>query len=192
MHKTVPFRVHAALRLLQYAGIISSRGPKKITDRDTAEMYLVHPAILVRENALFVGEINPSLEAIVSALNEPLRERFREFTKNSPRLLDFRQDEQPTGVECPKCSFLVAESAKFCSNCGYRIEQPSPLQELRACGVEQLELTQGIKQRVIADGRFSTVGSIIDATDDQLDSIAWIGLSRVALIRYAADEFLAG
>jgi hypothetical protein len=191
-HKTLPFRIHAALKILQYAGIIFGRGPKKITGRETAEMYLVHPAILVRENALFGGETNVPLESIVAALTDPPRERMREYTRNSPKLLDFRQDDEPETISCPQCGTELPENARFCLNCGRGIEQGSPYAELLERPATELELTPGIKQWVIADGRFKTVGDIKTATDAELDSIHMIGKTRILSIRYAAEEFLAG
>jgi hypothetical protein len=191
-HKTVPFRVHAAIRILQYAGIASSRGPKKITGRDAAEMFLLHPAILVKESALFGAETNPPLDALVSALTDPPRERFREYTRNSPKLLEFRQDEESDGVTCASCDALVPDGAKFCMHCGNPITQSSPYEELLSQPVSELELTPGIKQRLLSDKRFPTVRSIMEATDADLDSIPFIGRSRIPLIRYAVEEFLAG
>lgn len=192
MHKTVPYRVHAALGLLQYAGIISDRGPKRITDRDLAEMYLLHPAFLLKEGAVYGGETNPTLESLVTAFTDPPREKFREFTRNSPRLLEFRQEERLDEIMCVQCGKSLPDTARFCLSCGHPVDTVSPLSELLACSSEQLELTPGIKQRVLADGRFPTIGSIYNADDEELDSIAWIGKGRVALIRYAVDEFLAG
>jgi hypothetical protein len=191
-HKTVPFRIHAALRLLQYAGIVAARGPKKITARESAEMYLLHPAILVRENALYAGETNPPVDAIVKALTDPQRERFREFTRNSPRFQDFRQAEEADALTCSHCNALVAEGSRFCPSCGQPFTTTSPYEELLQQPASELELTPRIKQRLLDDGRFKTVGDIEGATDDDLDAIPWIGKARIPLIRYAVEEFLAG
>lgn len=190
-HKTLPFRVHAAIKLLQYAGILSARGPKKIS-RDTAEMYLIHPAILVRENALYPREATPSLQAWVSALNDPSRERFREFSRNNPRLLEFRQEDSVDGSLCETCSSLVTDGARFCSQCGTAVSKSSLYEELLSQPVNQLELTPGIKRRLMEDGRFKTIGDIANASDSALDDIHFIGDGRIPLIRYAVDEFLAG
>ncbi|WP_126933427.1 zinc ribbon domain-containing protein [Corallococcus sp. AB018] len=191
-HKTVPYRVHAAMKLLQYAGIIFSRGPKKITGRDRAEMFLVHPAILVRENALFGGEVNLPVDAWVSALTDPARERFKEYTRNSPRLLDFSPDEDSDLVACESCGAAVPQESRFCMQCGKPISHASPYEELLSQPIEALELTPGIKQRVLAHGKFKTVGSIRAATNEELDDIPAIGEKRIPLIRYAVEEFLAG
>jgi hypothetical protein len=194
LHKTVPFRVHVAMRLLQYAGIISMRGPKKMSGRtrETADMFLMHPAILVKENALYGGDVNPSAEALVSALTEPRREDFREFTRNSPRLLEFRQDDAVETTLCEGCSEEVPPQARFCMGCGRPVAKTSPYEELLSQPTAELDLTPGIKQRVLDDGRFPTVGAIVRATDSELDDIRLIGKARIPLIRYAAEEFLAG
>ncbi len=191
-HKTLPFRVHAAVRLLQYAGIVAARGPKKITARESAEMYLLHPAILVRENAIYAGETNPPVEAIVRALSDPPRERFKEFTRNSPRLLDFRVAEESDALPCPYCGASVLEGSRFCPSCGQPLTRTSPYEELLRQPVSELELTPGTKQRLMDDGRFKTIADIIAASNDDLDGISWIGSRRVLLIRYAVEEFLAG
>jgi len=192
MHRTVPYRVHAALGILQYAGIISRRGPKKISDRDTAEMYMVHPAILVRENIVFGAEPNPSIDWLLGAFSDPPRDKFREFTRNSPRLLEFRQSEEADEVLCTKCDQPLPDNARFCPNCGETTSKISPFQELLSRPADMLEITSGVKQRVLEDGRFPTVGDLFNASDSAIDSIAWIGPSRVLLIRYAVEEFIAG
>jgi hypothetical protein len=191
-HKTLPYRIHAAVRLLQYAGILAARGPKRITARENAEMYLLHPAILVRENALYAGETNPPVEALVRALSDPPRERFKEFTRNSPRLLDFRQAEDEDALVCTSCGTRVPESSRFCLSCGQPLNASSPYQELLQQPASELELTPRIKQRLLDDGRFKTIGDIVRAQDEDLDSIKWIGERRIPLIRYAVEEFLAG
>lgn len=192
MHKTVPYRVHAALGILQYAGIIYRRGPKKISDRDAAEMFMLHPAISVRENIVFGAEANPSIEALVKAFSDPPREKFREFTRNSPRLLEFRETDGTMETLCRNCEKPLPEDAKFCSNCGTPVNQTSPFAELLDRSVDLLELTPGVKQRVVADGRFPTVGKLFNATDAEIDHIPMIGPVRVQLIRYAVEEFIAG
>lgn len=191
-HKTVPFRVHAAIKLLQYAGIVSSRGPKKITGRETAEMLLIHPAILARENALYGGETNPPLDSLVSALTDPPREKFREFTRNSPRLLEFRGEDESDTIICGVCSSALPDRARFCMSCGSPTQQTSPYQELLSQPISKLELTPGIRQRIVDDGRFRVIKDIVEASDELLDSIHLIGKTRIKLIRYAAEEFLAG
>jgi hypothetical protein len=191
-HKTVPFRVTAALRILQYAGIISSRGLRKISDRESAEMFLLHPAIQVKENTLFGGDANPRAEALVSALTDPLREKFKSYTKNSPALMQFRQDDDLDAVVCDRCAAVLPSGSKFCFNCGTATVIVSPFREFLDAPSLQLELTAGLKQRLVNDGRFPTVGSVLYASDDDLDSIPRIGPERIKLIRYAAEEFISG
>jgi hypothetical protein len=191
-HKTVPYRVHAALRLLQYAGIIYSRGPCKITARETAERFLIHPAIQLRENTLFGGEVNPPVEAVVAALSDPFRNRFKEFTKNSPALLEFGGEEEVEATNCRRCGITLPEGSRFCLQCGAPQLESSPFEELLGAPVGELELTPGIKARVVADGRFQTVNSVLRASNEELDSIHGIGSERIKLIRYAAEEFVAG
>src|SRR5690606_21133943 len=152
-HKTLPFRIHAALRILQYAGILHSRGPKRITARESAEMFLLHPAIQIKENTLFGAELKPSAAAFVAALTSPSSRRFRSYTRNSPRLLEFDEREEGDSIICRSCSADIVTGAKFCSNCGKPIEQGSLYSELRESSSAELELTPGIKTRLLDDGR---------------------------------------
>lgn len=192
-HKTVPYRVHAAIGILVNSGLLAHRGPKKITARETAELYLVHPAILIRENALFGQESNPSIEAWVKAFTDPSREKFKEYTRNNPQILEFQRVEaEDEGLICDYCGSPLPADAAFCHRCGRPVAQTSPYEELRKQPSSALELTPGIKQRLLQDGRFPTVGDILDATDEELDQIPYIGETRLRIIRYAAEEFVAG
>lgn len=191
VHKSLPFRVHAALRILQYAGIIYPRGPKRIRGRESAEMFLLHPAIQIKENTLF-GNIKPSATAFVSALTSPSLKKFRSYTRNSPKLLEFAEQEKEDVAFCRNCNAEVGAEARFCSNCGTPVERSSLYEELRNASSSELELTPGIKARLVRDGRFPTVGSILDAEGADLEQIYMIGPQRSKIIIYAAEEFVAG
>jgi hypothetical protein len=189
--REIPYRARAAVGLLEYSGLIYRRGPKRITARENAEMYFVHPALLVKENCLFPQMTNPSLEMILKALTDPPRELVREYSKSSPRLLsDLVAEEKPD--VCDECGTTLPEGAKYCPNCGRAVQEHSLFQELRNAPSSELELTPGVRGRLTGDEKFRTVGSVLDATPDQVDQIPYVGEVRVRLIKAAAEEFVAG
>jgi hypothetical protein len=155
-------------------------------------MYLLHPAIQLRDNSLFPSDPNPAIESVVAAFTDPLRDRFKEYTRNSPRLLEYAKEDEEGGTVCVYCEKALPSDARFCSNCGKPVIEESPYTELLDAPAEQLQLTPGVKARVLSDGRFKTVGDILRAKDQELDSIPGIGSERIKLIRYAAEELIAG
>lgn len=192
-HKTVPFRVHAGLGMLQYAGLISSRGLRKLSkERDNGVLYIIHPAILIKENVLYPGSSTPAIADLVSALSSPSKDAFKEYTKNSPHLQQLHEYEEEQISCCSNCSAELSEQAKFCAQCGAPVAQESPYIELLKRSVEELELTPGLKRRLIEDGRFKTIGDVVAATDEELDQIEYVGKPRLRIIRYATEEFLCG
>ena len=191
--KVLPFAIHQALQILTYSGILCQRGPKRISSRENGQLYLLHPAILIRENALFVKDVNPSPSMIAYAYTNSPREKFKEYTKNSPRLLDAMSVvDNDVILSCEYCEHVLPKDAKFCPNCGKSIVLVSPYAELLELPSSSLEITSGIKERLLAYGQFPTVGSIINATDEDLQQIPYIGRERCRIIRYAAEEVLAG
>jgi hypothetical protein len=189
--REIPFRVRAALGLLEYSGLVYRRSPRRITARENAQSYLIHPALLVKENCLYPSEANPSVDSLARALTDPPKDVFKEYTRNSPRLLSDLVAEE-TQELCDECGSVLPEGAKFCPACGNSVSKHSLYEELRSASSEELELTPGVKQRLIADGRFPTVGSVLDASDQEVDEIPYVGDVRVRFIKSAAEEFVAG
>jgi hypothetical protein len=183
--------VRAALGLLEYSGLVYRRSPRRITARENAQSYLIHPALLVKENCLYPSEANPSVDSLARALTDPPKDVFKEYTRNSPRLLSDLVAEE-TQELCDECGAVLPEGAKFCPACGNSVSKHSLYEELRGASSEELELTPGVKQRLIADGRFPTVGSVLDASDQEVDEIPYVGDVRVRFIKSAAEEFVAG
>jgi len=191
--KVVPFRVHQAIQLMLYSGILSSRGPKRISSRENGQLYLLHPALAIRENSLYGKEVNLSSSLVVQAYTNPQRERFREYTKNSPRISDSATSiDSQLEYLCSNCGRSMPQDSKFCPYCGTPITDTSPYQELLDLSCDNLELSPRIKSRLIESGLFPTVGHVLSATDDELLEIRYVGTERMRLIRYAAEEVLSG
>lgn len=191
--KIIPFRVHQAIQLLLYSGILSTRGPKRISSRENGQLYILHPALIIRENSLFGRETNPSVNIINNAYTNPQREKFKEYTKNSPRISDTATNiDSSLDCVCDHCGREMPKDSKFCPYCGNPITEQSLYQELLELSSETLELSHGIKSRLLEFGEFPTVGSITMADDNALKRIPYIGETRARLIKYAAEEVLSG
>ena len=189
--RELPFRVRAAVGLLEYSGLISRRSPRRITARENAQTFIVHPALLVKEGCLFPQDSNPPLDRTVRSLTDPPKDVFKEYTKNSPRLLSDLSAEEVTDL-CDECGTALPEGAKFCPTCGRAVTRSSLYEELRGASSAELELTPGVKQRLVEYGKFPTVGTVLDATEQQVDEIPYVGEVRVRVIKAAAEEFVAG
>lgn len=195
--KAMPFRIHKAVDILVYAGLLGRRGSVKISARESATRYLVNFGVLIKENAIAEAAGGKarrvSVPDLVGMLSGPDRDKKKEYTRNSNDLLELnRRSEQEENLACPQCSGSVRTEDRFCPSCGHKLERLSLYAELLAHEVDRLDLSPRILQRVRDDGRFRTVGDIIKASDEQLDEIKMVGEVRVRIIRYAAEEYIAG
>lgn len=192
--RAVPYRVHKAIDILVYAGLLSRRGSCKITSRESAIRYLINFGALIKENALAdLGQTNVPLQDLLTRLTNPDRDRKKEYTKNSPELIEINNRSiEDDMLTCEACFHTVESEDKFCSNCGNKLKSEPLYQLLLSHPIEKLDLTPSILKRLVDIGGFTTIGDIINATDEELDSLPWVGPYRIRLIRYAAEEYISG
>lgn len=194
--KAVPYRIHRAIDILVYAGLLAKRSTVKISSRESAIRYLVNFGVLVKENAVADpsgGRSNLGPQDYIDRLSNPDRDRKKEYTKNSQDLFQLnRRSEEDEDLTCPSCSASVHAEDKFCSDCGTKLQRPSLYAELLSHPITNLDLTPGVLKRLQEFSPLRTVGDIIASTDEELDEIPLIGAYRVRVIRYAAEEYISG
>lgn len=195
--KAVPFRIHKAVDILVYAGLLGRRGSVKISARESAIRYLVNFGVLIKENAVAEASGGKarrvSIADLLKLLSSPDRDKKKAYTRNSNDLLELnRRSEQEDNLACGQCGKSVRTEDRFCPFCGHRLERQPLYAELLAHGIERLDLNASFLHWLTQDGRFHTVGDIIRASDQELDQIRMVGQVRLRIIRYAAEEYIAG
>jgi hypothetical protein len=186
---TMPIRdaspnLRLALDILCYSGILLSKGTVKIANQRTGQRYIVNIALLLSERAFSSTKLKANLDAI--SLTD-----YREFSATDSTIQTYVQEIGSSGDICPSCSTQLLPNAKFCSNCGAKIESPSSvIAGLLDEKIEALSISDKLKNRV--KPKFQTVGHIVQAKREELMGIPYIKEVRSRMIKNAADEFISG
>ena len=172
-----------ALDLLCYSGVLISKGTVKIAERKTGLRYMVHLALLVTEKAFSKAKLTDSIRSI--SLTD-----YREFASADPKVEAFLKDLVASASHCIECSAEVPPTARFCANCGTKLDQRPIISALLLEKVDALSLSDRLKERT--KEKFSTVGDVVQATREEVMTIKYIKEVRSKMIKNAADEFISG
>lgn len=192
-HRALPYALRKALNLLVYLGVLEREAPSKLGhSRETADRLLVNPALIFSENLLAdVSKGRLSLKETNDRLKQLQLDKFKEYGRNSKALQEAVEESRAVNTKpCPQCGAELPSEARFCTNCGTPQTGASILPQLLALPSSEMELTPGIRARVV--NKFATVGDVFNASNAQLDAIDFIGPTRVAIIRHAVDELISG
>ena len=172
-----------ALDILSYSGILVMKGTVKIADRQTGLRYMVHLSLLAAEKAFG----NPKL---ADALNLISLTDYREFSDSDPQIETFLRDLLLAGDQCTNCSKAVPATAKFCPDCGQKIDTKGIIGALLDEPVAELSLSDALKARV--QPNFPRVGDVVQAKREEIMRIKFIKEVRSRIIKNSADEFISG
>jgi hypothetical protein len=192
-HRALPYALRKATNLLVYLGILERQAPCKLGHtRETADRLLLNPALIIAENLL---ADSTKRKLSLNETNERIRllelDKFKEYSRNSKALQEAVEESSSVQSKpCPQCGTELSFEAKFCTNCGAAQSQTSVLTQILSQPSSDLDLTPGVKAKVVE--KFATVGSVLEATDEDLDALPYVGLTRVAIIRHAVDEVISG
>jgi len=192
-HRALPYALRKATNLLVYLGILERQAPCKLGHtRETADRLLVNPAIIIAENLL---ADSTKRKLSLNEVNERIKllelDKFREYSRNNKSLQEAVEEASSVQSKpCPQCGTDLPFEARFCTNCGAAQSQTSVLAQVLSLSSSDLDLTPGIKAKVIA--KFATIGSVLEATDNDLDALYQVGPVRVAIIRHSVDEAISG
>lgn len=181
--RDLPANLKLALDILSYSGMLSKQGTVKIAERKTGQRYMVHLAYMYTEKAFS----STSLTNIMSSLSLT---DYREFSSNDPQLATYLKSLKEASDECTQCRAELPSNAKFCLECGHRVEQTSIIGQLLEESVFELSISDKIATR-LAKG-FPSVGDVIHATRTEIMKIPYIKEVRSKIIKNAADEFISG
>jgi len=94
-------------------------------------------------------------------------------------------------LKCPNCGQERQRKWKLCPFCTKSYpEEESLYERLRQHPIDYLPISERLKERVKV--KFSTVGQILDASEEEVDEIYYVGTVRVKIIKTAAIEYMAG
>lgn len=185
-----PPEVDRIVGFLEYAGLVRrsapvSMGPEKYN------VVVPHYAVLLRDNALGLGR-NPSVVQSVEKLShrDPAARvrRQLESVLGSKYLLRCRLDL----ASCPVCGFARENpEARFCFNCGARLEEASLYDELLSVPIDKLPLSEAILRRISEHSDLKKIKDVLmDEERQALLKIPYIGPVRATNIRGLAEEFI--
>lgn len=193
LHRALPYALRKANNLLVYLGVLERQAPCKLgNSRETADRLLLNPSLIFSENILAdAAKKRLSLGETVERIRELQLDKFKEYGRNSKALQEAVEEARVVDTKpCSQCGTDLPFEARFCNNCGAPQLQTTILSQILMVSSSDLDLTPGIKARVTQ--KYSTVGEVFRATDEELDSIFFIGPTRVAIIRHAVDEMISG
>jgi hypothetical protein len=172
-----------SLDILSYSGILVNKGTVKIAERQTGLRYMVHFAVLAADKAFASSKLTEAMGSI--SLTD-----YREFSANDAQIETYLRGLQEVGDHCGKCSSAIPPNAKFCHECGNKLEVTSIIGPLLDESVDALSLSRALRERV--KPQFPRVGDVVQANRDEVKKIKWIKEVRSRIIKNAADEFISG
>ncbi len=172
-----------SLDVLCYSGMLVNKGTVKIADRQTGLRYMVHFAILAAEKAFASSKLTDAISSI--SLTD-----YREFSSTDAQIATYLRQLHEVGDHCQKCSARIPPNAKFCPDCGQKLEVTSIIGPLLDEPVDALSLSYALRERVKPS--FPKVGDVVQASREEIMRIKWIKEVRSRIIKNAADEFISG
>lgn len=183
LQRDMPANLKLSLDLLCYSGVLSKQGTVKIASRKTGQRYMVHLALLFTEK-VFVSNKFSDVISMVSLTD------YREFSSEDPEFGKFLDRLKQSSEECQKCSTEIPANAKFCPECGLKVEEKSMVGALLDDSVREISISRAIADRV--EPRYPLVGDVIHASKDDLMKISYIKEVRSKIIKNAGDEYISG
>lgn len=172
-----------ALDILCYSGILSTQGTVKIAERKTAPRYMVHLALLLTEKAFSSRNISDAIKTL--SLTD-----YREFNSGDKQIAGYLASLKESTEKCSYCLTDVPPNAKFCLECGEKIEATSIISGLLEEPVSALSISDKLKARI--KPHYPLVGDVIQASREEIMKIKWIKEVRSLIIKNAAEEFISG
>lgn len=178
------------LGVLIYSGILSERGQQSIGQNKYGKVYAVNTAVCMSENVLREEKTTGgSFKEEVDKLN---RQRVKIYYKGTPKVAKIIINLVKGDIlKCPNCGRERRRDWKACPFCTQAYPKEESLYEkLRHHPIEYLPISDRLKSRV--KEKFQTIGQILDASEERVDEIYYVGIVRVKIIKTAAIEYMAG
>lgn len=181
--RDIPPNLKLAIDLLCYSGVLSKQGTVKISSRKTGQRYMVHLALLFTEKAFISNKFSEVINSI--SLTD-----YREFSADDQKFDIYLERLKKSAEECQECSAEIPANAKFCPECGHKVEQKSIVGALLDDSVRKLSISNLIADRV--EPEFPCVGDVVHVARTEIMKIPYIKEVRSKMIKNAADEYISG
>lgn len=183
LQRDMPPNLKLSLDLLCYSGVLSKQGTVKIATRKTGPRYMVHMALLFTEKAFVTNNFIEIIKMI--SLTD-----YREFSPDDSEIEKFLERLRQSSEECQKCSTEIPANAKFCPECGHRVEEKSIVGALLDDSVRNISISPAIADRV--EPEYPRVGDVVHASRADLMKISYVKEVRSKMIKNAGDEYISG
>lgn len=193
VQRPVPAELGKVLGFFQYSGLLMPRGEVSRGEKGVFELYSVHYAALIERNALLARRA-VNIADFVEAFE---KRHPHEFTRVNPRtLLGSEELADAFPLSLPPCQVCktprVNEAAKFCLNCGAKLQSISVFESLVAQGIEELPLTENRAEKIKQHSRIRTVKDILmDHDNRELRGVPRVGPVWAKRIYAHAEEYIA-
>lgn len=178
------------LGVLIYSGILSERGQQSIGQNKYGKVYAVNTAVCISENVLREDKLTGgTFKGEIDKLN---KQRVKIYYKGTKKITEMISTLAKGDVlTCPNCGKERKKEWKICPYCIKPYPKEESLYEkLRQHSVDYLLISERLKSRV--KEKFNTIGQILDASEEEVDEIYYVGTVRVKIIKTAAIEYMAG
>jgi len=135
---------------------------------------MVHLALLAAEKAFASTKLSEAIESI--SLTD-----YREFSANDAQIETYLRELLAAGDQCQQCSTPVPPNARFCGECGTRVQASSIIGTLLDEPVGALSLSLKLKERV--KPLFPRVGDVVQARREEIMRIKFIKEVRSRIIK---------
>jgi hypothetical protein len=172
-----------ALNILCYSGILANKGTVAVSGKKTGNRYMVHLALMATEKAFSATDLTEAIKL--------LNVRYTKgFVGNDPKFDNYLSDLKEASEQCASCSAYLPPNAKFCPECGSKVEITPIVSALLDESIDSLSISEKIKTRIRND--FPLIRDILEATLEDLKAIHYIKERRSIIIKNAAEEFISG
>ena len=159
------------------------KGTVKIASKRTGQRYMVNIALMITEKSFISNKISVIIKSL--SITD-----YREFSSNDPQILSYTEKIKQGGELCEECGTEISLEAKFCSNCGAKIDRKPIISTLLENHIDKLSIGWKIKKRV--KEFYPKVGDLLQATRNDLMKIDYVGPVKSRIIKNAVEEYISG
>jgi ABC-type iron transport system FetAB ATPase subunit len=193
VRKPIASELQKVFGFFQYAGLMLPRGEVSRGEKGSFELYVVHYAALVDTNAL-IARKSVNISSYVEAFQTRHAKDFARVTAKT--LLGTDDAASVLSLSLPPCQECdtprISDAAKFCLNCGTKLQSVSVFESLVKNDIATLPLTEGRVASIKANSTIRTVKDILlDHEHRQLRSVRQIGPYWAKRIYSYAEEHIA-